>query len=522
MNVIEWIRERILKFLKIEHLANNPTGERLDFISNEDEIKRSKARQGKIWYVGDESELLNYYTSEEVKGFKKNPIYNRNNENWFWALSSKECNIKRVHDNLAHDVIDTLVNVIGNFTAKSPDKDTDERLDRIIEENDLQVLVNQQEMPFTLAEGYGAFKMTIDKEMSDNPIIEFYQGENVRFIYKRKRLVGVIFIDYYKDEKGKDYVLLETRRIVEKSSRIEFALFQMKANDLKPVDLHTLPDLESLPVEGYQIDDLNEVMATPCVFFHDANDPEYGRPLLDGKFGLLDDLDQIRSQASQTVRVSTPVEYYDAESMAFSKNGVPMPPTAFNRQFIAKEPMRDGDGNVGGKSIETTQPRLDFNSYDVAAEAVRNAILTGVLSPATMGIDVSRKDNADAQREKEKITIMTRNNIIARQTHIIKDLLRKCLMLQEYMETGVITIKDAQIDVAYNEFANPSFESELQLLAAALQSRSISPEMYVEKLYGSSLSDEEKAKELEYVKKQFEMQDVAMEAQMMGSEEEMM
>lgn len=522
MNVLDWIRERILKFLKIEHLPNNPTGDRLNFISNDDEIKQSKIKQGKIWYVGDESELLNYYTNQNAEGFADNPIYNRNTKNWFWALSAKECGIKRVHDNLAHDIIDTLVNVIGNFTAKSPDEGVSEALKAIIEENDLQVLVNQQEMPYTLAEGFGAFKMTMDKDMSDMPIIEYYQAENVRFIYKRKRLVGVVFIDYYKDDKGDDYVLLETRRIVNKSSRIEYALFKIKANDLQPVELDAISDTKGLPKEGYQIDGLNDVLATPCVYFHDANNPEYGRPLLDGKFGLLDDLDQIRSQASQTVRVSTPVEYYDAESMRFTKDGIPMPPTAFNRQFIAKEPMRDGDGNVGGKSIETTQPRLDFNSYDVAAEAVRNAILTGVLSPATMGIDVSRKDNADAQREKEKITIMTRNNIIARQTSIIKDLLTKCLMLKEYIDTDAITLRDYQIDVAYNEFANPSFESELQLLAAALQSRSISPEMFVEKLYGSSLSDEEKARELEYVKKQFEMQDAAMEAQMMGTEEEMM
>lgn len=522
MNVLDWIREKILKFLKIEHLADNPTGDRYAFISDAEEIRMAKLKESKLWYIGDDSELLNFYTDEKVYGFNKNPIYNRNKKNYFWALSVKECDIKRVHDNLAHDIIDTLVNVIGNFDAKSPDHLTNEAIEKIIDSNDLRVLVNQQEMPLTLAEGYGAFKITTDPSMSKYPLIEYYAAENVRFIYKRKKLIGVVFIDYYKNEKNDDYVLLETRRLVNGNSRIEFNLFRLNRDDMKEVPLDTLPDTKDLPKDGYQIDGLNEVLATPTIFFYDAQNPEYGRSIYDGKIGLLDDLDQIRSQASQTVRVSTPVEYYDAESMAFSKNGIPQPPTAFNRQFIAKEPMRDGNGNVRDKSIDTTQPNLDFNSYDVAAEAVRNAILSGVLSPATMGIDVSRKDNADAQREKEKVTIMTRNNIIERQIRVIKDLLKKALMLTEYMNTGEITIQDYEIDVTYDEFANPSFENELQYLAGALQSRSISPEMYIDKLYGTSLSDERKQHELEFIQQRFELEDQMMAAEAAGAEDEML
>lgn len=515
MNVLDWIRERILKFLKIEHLADNPTGDRLNFISDEESIRMQKIKESRLWYIGDDSELLNFYTNEKLYDFNKNPLYNRNKKNYFWSLSVKECDIKRVHDNLAHDIVDTLVNVIGNFEAKSPDHHVKDAIDRILKENSFPVMVNQQEMPLTMAEGYGAFKYTLDKSMSDVPIIEYYGAESVRFIYKRKKLIGVVFVDYYKDDKDRNYVLLETRRVVDRSSRIEFALYELKRNDLKEVPLDTLPDTKDLPKDGFEIPGLNEVLATPTIFFHDAQNPEYGRSIFEGKIGLLDDLDQIRSQASQTVRVSTPVEYYDAESMAFSKNGTPMPPTAFNRQFVAKEPMRDGNGNVRDKSIETTQPNLDFNSYDIAAEAVRNAILSGILSPATMGIDVSRKDNADAQREKEKVTIMTRNNVIARQTEIVRDVLRKCLMLLEFNQSGQITLKDYQIDVTYDEFANPSFENELQLLAGALQARAITPEMYVEKLYHDTISDERKRRELEYIKQTFAIEDrmAALEAE---------
>lgn len=506
MNVLDWIRERILKFLKIEHLSENPTGDRLNFISDAEAIRMARIKEAKTWYVGDDSELLNLYTNEMASSFNDNPIYNRNKKNYFWAQSVNECNIKRVHDSLAHDMVDTLVNVIGDFRAKSPDERTDAALRKIIEGNSLAVMVNQQEMPLTLAEGYGAFKMTFDASMADYPIIEYYPAECVRFIYKRKKLIGIVYVDYYKDDKGKDYVLLETRRVKDGDSLIEFALFKLSRNEMKPVPLTQLTETANLPEEGYRIQGYNDVLGTPTMFFHDSDNPEYGRSIFDGKIGLLDDLDQIRSQASQTVRVSTPVEYFDAESMRYTKDGVPMPPTAFNRQFIAKEPMRGGDGSMVGKSVETTQPNLNFNAYEVAAEAVRDAILSGVLSPATMGIDVSKKDNAAAQREKEKVTIMTRNNVIARQTEILKDLLGKCLLLQEYMTLGEMSVKESQIDVTYDQFANPVFENEVQILTGALANGVMTPELFIEKLYGDALSEDQKNRELAFIKERMSME----------------
>ena len=510
MNVLAWLRKKILNFLGIEHLSSNPKGERMTFISDDEEIRLFKLRECKVWYYGDDSEILNFYTNARLYSLNSNPIYNRNKKQFFWAQASTESDIKRVHSGLAHAITSTLVNVIGNHRASSADPDIDAAMDAISERNNLAAIVNQEEMPLTLAEGYGAFKYTFDKDLDDVPIIEYYDAENVQFIYQRKRLIGVVFIDYYKDKKGHDYVLFETRRIQNRDSLIEFKLFKLKGNDLKEAELTDLPETEKLPAEGYRIPGLNEVLATPTIFFYDTMNQGYGRSIYEGKIALFDDLDLTLSQQSQTIKVSTPVEYYDSEAMGFTSNGLPKPPTAFNRQFIAKFPMRDGNGNTRSNAVETTQPRLDFNQYGLAARQILSQILTGLMSEASMGIDLARDDNALAQREKEKVTMMTRNNVIARQTHIIKDLYRKCLMLWDYMKTGAITIKDYQIDVKYDEFANPSFENELPLLSQALANGSISPEQYVDRLYGDSLSDERKAYELEYVKSFLQAQAQAM------------
>lgn len=38
--------------------------------------------------------------------------------------------------------------------------------------------------------------------------------------------------------------------------------------------------------------------------------------------------------------------------------------------------------------------------------------LQGIISPSTLGIDTKKLDNADAQREKEKTTLYTRQNLV--------------------------------------------------------------------------------------------------------------
>ena len=175
-------------------------------------------------------------------------------------------------------------------------------------------------------------------------------------------------------------------------------------------------------------------------------------------------------------------------------------PKCFNRQYVKIDTLPNGDGEHTG-AITTTQPILNFEQYSQNAKSKLDFILTGLLSPATMGIDIAKKDNADAQREKEKVTIMTRNNIIERQTKIIKELVTLCLMIQEYIDTGDITIDNYDFSIKFDEFANPSFENELSVLGNAWSDGQISTRKYVELLWGDKLSEEEKEIEIQELEK---------------------
>ena len=496
MTLKEFIKNKIFGFTKAKKLSEDPNSSRYTFVSDDDALKIFEVKAYKIWYYGSGDELLNFYTSQKLDGFMKNIIYTRNDRHYFWSQSATECAIKRVHSGIPNAIISTLSNVLGDPEVKVAN---DKRWEDIAEENDFTVKLTQQARPLTMACGYGAWKVNFNTKFSKNPLWEYYDAENVKYIVKSGVLIGIIFKTFYKDEKDHDYCLLETRYRKDGNSYIEYDLFKLGKNDeiIKADMSEIVNQLGEIP-EPVVIEGFNGILAVPSRYFYDSLSQEYGKSVFCGKLDLFDFLDEILSQASQTNRVSTPIEYYDVDILGRGPNGELGVPTAYNRQFIKKTGVPNGEGE-SNKDIETTQPDLNFDKYGNLAKDVLDYCLIGVLSPASMGIDVAKKDNADAQREKEKITIMTRNNIIAAETKMIKQIVKLSLMLKDYIDTGMMSDIDIDIDVNYNEFANPSFETQLQVLGSAWANGEISTEKYVELLWGDKLSEDEKLREIEWL-----------------------
>lgn len=493
MTLSEWVKNKILKFLGIQKLSGTPNDNRLTFISDDEAIRVENIRANKVWYYGDGDELLNYYTNQECYGWASNPIYNRNRRNYFWGISTAETNIKRIHTGLPKALIDTTTNIVGKPTINC----NDPRLENIFKINNFFFRLTQEWRPMTLVEGDGCLKINFNKNLAPVPLIEFYEAEDWEPIVKSQLLVGIIFKSYYKDKKGKNYVLNEIRHKENGQCVIRYELYRLdKNNELFEVPMETIPELKGLEDKVINIDKL---FAVPIKYYYNPLRKNRGKSQFDGKLDLFDMMDEIWSQASQTNRVSTPVEYYDVSILARTSDGIPILPTKYNRQFIAVEGSTDGDGNAKGQGITTTQPDLNFDKYGQLASDVLSNILSGWLSPSSLGIDVAKKDNADAQREKEKQTIFTRNTIIEQETKVIEDLVNQLLMIQDYLDTGTINDMPRDIDITYDEFANPSFESELQVLGPAWSQGQISTEQYVKLLWAGKLDEEGILKEMQYL-----------------------
>lgn len=520
MDLIQAISNLIFKGKGLHELPNNPYGERYTFIMNPDDISARKVKENRIWYIGDANELLNYYRVQKIYGNNEEPIYNENRRQYFWAISTSETHIKRVHSGVPRAIITALTNVIGvpNITVNGKE------IPQLLEAIDFQDLLMQRAIPLTMAEGWGAFKIIIDPntKLFRHPIVKYYEANAVKFIVRNGKKIGCIFKDFYQ-LKDKNYMLVDVRRLDgEGNSCIEYKLYQLENGDnTEEVPLSTIPELATLT--DLKIPQYRHILAVPCVFMNDPDNPDYGRSFYDGKIDLFDDLDQSLSQRSQTCRVSTPVEYYPVDLLEKAQNGKAIMPSVYNRQFIAKPGIPNGDGSVDAK-IDTSQPSLNFEQYNQEQLSLVNMIMFGLISPATMGINVSKTDSGSSQREKEKTTIMTRNAIMSANIPIIRELVQIVLDFDDYINKGVLPNEDREISVKFNEFANPSFESLSKVLYPMWVSGAISTRMYVNKLYGSSLAEEDKEAEIKALddlrKAEGSGEDILSEAQALGMERE--
>lgn len=513
MQLKEYIQTKVIKMLGLLRYEGQADSDRLTFINDSERARRLKVREYNVWYEGDDDELLNFYTRENIIGFNLEPYYNRNKLNYFWAISSTENDIKRTHSGHPRNVVDTIVNVVGESVIEAAGDTTNEVLDNIIEDNNFQDLVNQEQLPYTLVEGWGCYKINWDLGFSDTPIILYYKANDVDFVYRSNRIVGVIFKDYYVNAKGKKLLIIETRYIGKDESAktgrslfIEKELFEVSGDEnwIKKARFKDYPEVATTKTR-IKIKDYDRLLAEPCIIFKNKNSTfvdMYGKSIFCGKISFFDDIDQAWSQLSNTTRKSTPIEYIDINVLERDKKtGMPIQPKAYDRKYTMYYGSRNSDGESKGDSVHVTQPDLKLSEFlGETTQLLQNSI-AGILSPATLGIDVGRKDNADAQREKEKVTIFTRNAIIKKETRIIKSVLEQAMHAYELMHTNKITVMDYDISVKFSEFADDSFDNKLAVLGPAFEKKIISPEMLVSRLYANEeLSETEMEREVEYIK----------------------
>ena len=127
--------------------------------------------------------------------------------------------------------------------------------------------------------------------------------------------------------------------------------------------------------------------------------------------------------------------------------------------------------------------------------------MQGVISPSTLGIDTKKLDNAEAQREKEKTTLYTRQNLVELTENAMQSLVEVVLNADSELN-GKGIVDGIEVSVNFGEYANPSFESQVETVSKARQGGLMSVETSVEELYGDSKSDDWKAEEVQRIKEE--------------------
>lgn len=441
--------------------------ELLDFEAN--------AFVNEIWYRGDGYEIEQLYQS--IPDYKFS----------FWgATSTKGLEIRKIHSGLPKLIVNTLTNIcvddMQDIKIENIGKDNDWK--EIEKENDFKNLVKKA-VKKALVTGDGAFKISIDTEVSQYPILEFYEADRIEVKRERGRIKEIRFKKQF-NKQGVSYVLKECYGY----GYIEYKLYDAYNNEISLDKLEKTKDLQNVYF------DKSLIMAEYLSFFSSDKWEGRGQSVFDSKRDNFDALDEAWSQWIDALRANRTKTYIPEDLLPRDINtGAIRAGNAFDNRFIATgTPMQE---NAQSK-IDTVNGVIDYNSYLSTYITALDLCLQGIISPSTLGIDTKKLDNAEAQREKEKTTLYTRQTIIYSLQNCVEKLVDKVFKVINIMNNTAL--EDTEVQVCFGEYANPSFESQVETVGKAKTQGVMSIESVVEELYGDSKTDEWKAEEVKRIK----------------------
>lgn len=467
--VKESIASKMRSFLKI-HTANGKSfniDELLDFDSN--------VAVNKIWYRGESYELNQLYKQLD------------DNQYGFWGcVPTAGIEIRKIHTGLPKIMVNLLSSVVADdmqdvqFTSEA-----DNTLWRdIAEENVFDTLVKSA-INKTLYTGDGAFKISIDTDISKLPIIEFFEADRIKLKRKRGRVVEIIFKTAYSKD-ANTYILYE-------HYGKGYIRYELKNSFDKEVELDTLEQTAGLN----NIEWDGDFMLAKYVSFYSSDKFEgRGQSVFDAKRDNFDALDETWSQWVDALRAGRTKTYIPENLIPRNPNtGELLKPNAFDNRFIKLAPSMSE--NNDGK-VSTESAIIQHDSYLATYITALDLCLQGLISPSTLGIDTKKLDNAEAQREKEKATLYTRQTIVTELQRVLPALIQS--VFYAYQTLNKLPLNDVECDVTFGEYANPSFESQVETVGKAKAQGIMSIEASIDELYGDSRDDEWKKEEVERLK----------------------
>lgn len=475
------------------------------------------------WFSSNSNILLEFYTANYVKRYPRQILFYRNCANYFWAKSANESKIKRTTAGLMHSIIKILVDIVGiPKVSVFNDEKVNERLKFIEKENDfLNTTYFTKQLPLTAVEGWGAYRIDIDTVNEKCPRIRYFDGRNCIFEEDSYGIKKIKYLDYFLHG-NKEYVIVEERYMKDKNtSCIDKKVFEIQA-DGEWVE-HKLAEYPEIEDKQAHIElNVPFILGEPCRWYQmpDIGFSEglYGRPMFYGKIDSLDDYDQAVSIASTTIRRSTPKVSYPVDSLETDKNGNSKIPDKFDLEFIQVPTQITGDGkqiNQQGPSV--VQPNVVIDIYTKEQDQILDQICSGIISVGELGMNKNAyffRDSGTALRERSKQTLFTRNLICRHEQKYIKNIFNKALYLDALFFKGVPLKDNYDIEVLYDKFSIPSKEERVKVYLPMYQSGAISDEMFVSVIYDDDLSEEDKLKEIESLKrKRLEQNEIKGESQ---------
>lgn len=436
--------------------------------------------KNRLWYRGDPSELDQFF---------KQSAYDAVSKSRFWAaVPSEDLSIRKIHSGLPAMIVDRLSDIV---IADLDDIDlgTDElnsAWEEISKDNNFNELLGEA-ITESLITGDGAFKISMDTDISPYPIIEFFSGERVDYHYRRGRLYEILFYTEY-PVGTKTYRLEETYG----KGYITYKLYDDAGKEAELSYCNETANLQDITFNG------DFIMSIPLKFFKSTKFKDRGKSVFDSKSDSFDALDEVISQWIDAIRDGRVVKYIPEDLIPKNPmTGELLKPNPFDNKFLKVGASLAEDAK---NEISMIQAEINYDAFVNSYNSALDMCLQGIISPSTLGIDLKKTDNAEAQREKEKATLYTRGKIVDTLQEVIPELV--VLVFKCYDLTTKENAVEYEATVTFGEYASPSFDNVVEIVGKAKSYGVMSIEQCVEELYGDTWTDEEKAEEVQKIKEQ--------------------
>jgi len=471
MRWMERVRDMIRSWLEIQPAAGR------GLTIQEPVSHATNVLRNRIWYRGDASELDQLFKllGDDAVGRAR-----------FWAAAPHNETIRKAHSGLPGIMVDTLAGVVKADLADldfGDDKEAASRWERIAEDNRFPNLVSQA-VADTLVTGDGAFKISLDTQVSDGPILEFWGADRVEYVQRHGRICEIHFLSPVGD-RGR-----MLKEIYEPGS-VRYELLDGE----KEIPLEGEEECAGLQPVTF---DGDFMLAVPLQFWPSSRWRGRGQSIFDKKTDAFDAHDEIISQWMDAVRAGR-VQKYIPESLIphSEKDGTLCSVDSFGTQFVKLE--TDNRESAQNK-IDTVQPEIRYEAFLASYTSTLNMCLQGVMSPATLGIDVGKMSSAEAQREKKDVTGMTRNAITDALEIALPQLAQAALAAADILEDKAPG--EYKATVSFGEYGAPDFDSRVDTIARASTGSIMSVEAQVDELWGSSKDDDWKQAEVRRIREE--------------------
>ena len=455
MKIAEKVRNFMRSFLRIQEAQTT------SFNIQESMNYETNVFKNRIWYRGDSYELEQLYKQLQNNNFS------------FWgSVPTVGMEIRKIHTGLPKIIVNKLADItltdLNDISFE--DNNLNGTWEAIVKENKFYKLLDRATKK-VLVSGDGAFKISFDSSISEYPIVEFYDGDDIEIVYERGRMKEIIFNTAYKHN-TRVYNLKETYGY----GYITYKLFINNSE----VSLNSIPQTSNLSDVSFN-NSFN--LAVPFMIYESDKWEGRGQSIFDGKTDNFDSLDETWSQ------------WIDALRAGRAKTYIPDDLLPRDIRFIQTDKCMKENAD---SKITTEQPGIPTNDYLQTYVTALDLCLQGLISPSTLGIDNKKLDNAEAQREKEKTTLYSRQAIIEALSEMLPRLVD--VIFKAYNTSLNQSISDLEVEISFGEYASPSFEAVVETLSNPNTPMSI--EAKVEEMWGDSKDDKWKEEEVKRIKEQ--------------------